>query len=75
MSAKTEEGFDELRRMIVDAAFDKQAFPTFGSKEPEPTGHLREAAAESPGGMSVTWRRCRVGRQSENSQRKHAAFI
>ena len=34
VSAKTGQGVDELRQMILDAAFDKQAFPTFGSKQP-----------------------------------------
>ena len=34
VSAKTGQGFDELRQMILEAAFDKQAFPTFGEKQP-----------------------------------------
>ena len=34
MSAKTGQGFEELRQLVLDAAFDKQAFPTFGNKQP-----------------------------------------
>lgn len=34
VSAKTGQGFDELRRMIVEAAFDRKAFPTFGTTQP-----------------------------------------
>ena len=34
VSAKTNEGFEELQRMILDAAFDKEAFPTFGNSQP-----------------------------------------
>ena len=34
VSAKTGQGFDQLRQVILDAAFDKEAFPTFGSRQP-----------------------------------------
>ena len=34
VSAKTGQGFDKLRRMIVEAAFDQEAFPTFGAMQP-----------------------------------------
>eukprot|EP01043_Picozoa_sp_COSAG02_P006525 COSAG02_NODE_187_length_30377_cov_3.636271_2_plen_1415_part_00 len=34
VSAKTGQGFGELREMVLNAAFDKEAFPTFGTKQP-----------------------------------------
>ena len=34
MSAATLEGIDELRLSMLDAAFDKVAFPSFGSSQP-----------------------------------------
>eukprot|EP01043_Picozoa_sp_COSAG02_P066053 COSAG02_NODE_10157_length_2007_cov_1.589099_1_plen_563_part_01 len=34
VSAKTMAGVDELRDKLVEAAFDKQTFPTFGSMQP-----------------------------------------
>ena len=56
VSAKTGQGVEELRRRILGAAFDKQAFPTFGSKQPGTYGAihrklLRSHAQES----SVPW--------------------
>jgi hypothetical protein len=34
VSAKTGQGFEELQRILLDTAFDKEAFPTFGSSQP-----------------------------------------
>ena len=40
VSSKTGQGFDELREMVLNAAFDKEAFPTFGSKQPGTYGAI-----------------------------------
>jgi hypothetical protein len=40
VSSKTGQGFDELREMVLDAAFDKEAFPTFGSNQPGTYGAI-----------------------------------
>lgn len=68
VSAKTGDGFEELRRMIVDAAFDKQAFPTFGSKQPGTYSAIYEKLLRShPEESSVTWEAMQesAGAQSE----------
>ena len=71
VSAKTGEGFDELRRMIVDAAFDKQAFPTFGSKQPGTYSAIYEKLLRShPEESSVTWEAMQVGECSVGVESK-----
>ena len=56
VSAKTGEGFDELHRMILDAAFDKEAFPTFGNKQPGTYGAIhRKLLRSHTEESSVTW--------------------
>ena len=42
VSAKTGQGFDKLRQLIVEAAFDREAFPTFGAKQPGTYGAIHE---------------------------------
>lgn len=56
VSAKTNEGFQELQRMILDAAFDKEAFPTFGNKQPGTYGAIhRKLLRSHTEELSVTW--------------------
>ena len=56
VSAKTGQGFEELRQLVLDAAFDKQAFPTFGSKQPGTyTAIHRKLLRAHPKESSVTW--------------------
>ena len=56
VSAKTGDGFEELRQMVVDAAFDKQAFPTFGSTQPGTYSAIhRKLLSAHTDESSVTW--------------------
>ena len=47
VSAKTGQGFEELQRMLLDTAFDKQAFPTFGSSQPGTYGAIHRKLLRS----------------------------
>ena len=56
VSAKTGDGFEELRQMIVDAAFDRQAFPTFGSTQPGTYSAIHQKLLRAhTDESSVTW--------------------
>eukprot|EP01045_Picozoa_sp_COSAG04_P012313 COSAG04_NODE_824_length_10051_cov_4.830687_2_plen_1826_part_00 len=56
VSAKTLEGFEELEAAMVAAAFDKDAFPSFGSSQPGTYGAIhRQLLRAHPKDSSVTW--------------------
>ena len=56
VSAKTGDGFEELRQMVVDAAFDRQAFPTFGSTQPGTYSAIHQKLLRAhTDESSVTW--------------------
>ena len=56
VSAKTGRGFGELRRVVLNAAFDQQAFPSFGSRQPGSYSAIHEKLLRChPEEPSLTW--------------------
>ena len=76
VSAKTGQGFEELRQLVLDAAFDKQAFPTFGSKQPGTyTAIHRKLLRAHPKESSVTWEAMQQSAAAQSTELESSQLV